>query len=131
MTGSTPRSFHQRRLKAAIFDVDGVLLASPHEQAWREALDGFADPSRFTPQLYETEVAGKPRMAGAIAALGALGVPQPERQAASYAARKQKRLEELIHDAHVSGLSRCASVRSGCRGFGVADGGRVVLQKCE
>ncbi len=25
-------------LTAGIFDVDGVLLASPHERAWREAL---------------------------------------------------------------------------------------------
>ena len=33
-----------RRLTAAIFDVDGVLLASPHEQAWRDALSGVADP---------------------------------------------------------------------------------------
>ena len=25
-------------VSAAIFDVDGVLVASPHERAWREAL---------------------------------------------------------------------------------------------
>ena len=36
------------RLTAAIFDVDGVLLASPHEQAWRDALSGLAAPARFT-----------------------------------------------------------------------------------
>jgi len=48
-------------LTAGIFDVDGVLLASPHERAWREALRGFADPDRFTTAMYQAEVAGKPQ----------------------------------------------------------------------
>lgn len=52
-------------LKAAIFDVDGVLLASPHERAWREALIGLADPARLTTALYQRVVAGKPRLSGA------------------------------------------------------------------
>lgn len=85
------------RPEAAIFDVDGVLLASPHERAWREALEGFADPARFTSAIYERCVAGKPRMAGARAALEALGVADAERKALLYAERKQRRLEELIH----------------------------------
>lgn len=85
-----------QRLTAGIFDVDGVLLASPHEQAWREALQGFADPDRFTTAMYQAEVAGKPRADGARAALEALGVPDIERQAPAYAQRKQGRLEELI-----------------------------------
>jgi len=55
-------------LRAAIFDVDGVLPASLHERAWREALDGFADPARFTTAVYQAEVAGKPRLDGARAA---------------------------------------------------------------
>ena len=45
-------------LTAAIFDVDGVLLASPHERAWRDALVGFSDADRFTTALYQAEVAG-------------------------------------------------------------------------
>jgi HAD superfamily hydrolase (TIGR01509 family) len=93
---------HREKLRAAIFDVDGVLLASPHERAWREALEGFADPLRFTPEIYETQVAGKPRMAGALAALVAVGVEQPELQAVSYAELKQKRLEELVREGQVS-----------------------------
>jgi beta-phosphoglucomutase-like phosphatase (HAD superfamily) len=92
---------HQK-LTGAIFDVDGVLLASPHERAWREALEGFADPARFTSDMYEDEVAGKPRLAGAVAALKALGVPNAAGRAADYAERKQKRLEELIHAGCVS-----------------------------
>ena len=91
-----------RTLSAAIFDVDGVLLASPHERAWREALGGFADPDRFTTAMYETHVAGKPRARGARAALEALGVPEAERQAVIYAENKQKRLEELIHAGSVA-----------------------------
>lgn len=60
---------HYPTLTAAIFDVDGVLLASPHERAWREALQGIADPKRFTTAMYQAAVAGKPRLARAVAAL--------------------------------------------------------------
>ncbi len=81
-------------LTACIFDVDGVLLASPHERAWRKSLRGFADPDRFTTAMYQAVVAGKPRMSGARAALEALGVPDAAQQAVAYAERKQKLLEE-------------------------------------
>ena len=90
------------RLNAAIFDVDGVILASPHEQAWRQALTGLADPERFTTAMYQSAVAGRPRLSGAVAALTALGVPDAERQAATYAERKQARLVELVHSGYVS-----------------------------
>lgn len=84
------------RLSACIFDVDGVLLESPHERAWREALAGFADPSRFTTEMYQAHVAGKPRLAGARAALEALGVADAARLATRYAEDKQRRVEALI-----------------------------------
>jgi hypothetical protein len=51
-------STQRQLLTTAIFDVDGVLLASPHERAWREALLGFADPVRFTSKIYQACVAG-------------------------------------------------------------------------
>ncbi len=89
-------SGHHTALAAGIFDVDGVLLASPHEQAWREALAGLADPGQFTSAIYQARVAGKPRLAGALAALKALGVPDAERQAPTYAELKQARLEALV-----------------------------------
>ncbi len=99
---TTPVASQDRpRLTAAILDVDGVLLASPHERAWREALDGIADPARFTTAVYQAEVAGKPRLAGAVAALRALGVPDAAKRAPDYAIKKQNRLEELIHTGHV------------------------------
>ena len=96
------RGLAKTRLTAAIFDVDGVLLASPHERAWRDALYGLADPARFTTAMYQAAVAGKPRMSGALAALEALGVPDAARQVDAYAARKQARLEALIADGHVA-----------------------------
>lgn len=99
----------QRALQGAIFDVDGVLVASPHERAWREALVelmagewaelaariGFR-PERFTTEVYQTYVAGKPRLDGARAALAYFGVPDAEQRASLYAERKQRRLEALI-----------------------------------
>lgn len=90
------QSFPLPSLRAGIFDVDGVLLASPHELAWRQALEGFAEPERLTTALYQAHVAGKPRLSGARAALEALGVPDAERQAPGYAERKQERIEALI-----------------------------------
>ena len=97
-----PQSAPVGALQAAIFDVDGVLLASPHERAWREALAGFADPKLFTTALYQRVVAGKPRMSGARAALEALGVKDVEHLVVRYADRKQKRLEALIEEGSVA-----------------------------
>jgi len=92
---------HPVLLAAAILDVDGVLLASPHEQAWRDALGGLTDPARFTTAMYQAAVAGKPRLDGAVAALTALGVPDAAKLAPAYAAGKQRRLEALIRAGHV------------------------------
>src|SRR5208283_4907711 len=86
----------RRTLQAVIFDVDGVLLASPHEQAWRAALEGLTDPARFTTAFYQAHVAGKPRMDGALAALQGLGVPDATARAQDYAVRKQGILERMI-----------------------------------
>jgi HAD superfamily hydrolase (TIGR01509 family) len=83
-------------ITAAIFDADGVLLDSPHERAWHDALAGFADPQRFTQALYQAKVAGKPRLDGALAALTALGVADAARRAPEYAERKQRMIEDLI-----------------------------------
>ncbi len=98
----TSPSVQTGTLKAAIFDVDGVLLASPHEHAWREALSGITDPNLFTTAMYQAHVAGKPRLAGARAVLQALGVPDDGRLAISYAERKQKWLEYLIQTGGVA-----------------------------
>jgi beta-phosphoglucomutase len=99
MTARFPRPARldrPRTLTAAIFDVDGVLLESPHERAWRDALPAAADRERFTTAMYQVHVAGKPRLAGALAALRALQVPNAEQLAVGYAERKQRRLEALV-----------------------------------
>jgi beta-phosphoglucomutase len=88
---STPMN---RTLRAVIFDLDGVLVNSPHERAWREALAGFADPAGFTTAFYQAHVAGRPRLEGARAALERLG--GAAEQAAAYAGRKQAAIERLI-----------------------------------
>ncbi|WP_407520786.1 HAD family hydrolase [Methylobacterium oryzisoli] len=85
-----------RVLRAAIFDVDGVLVDSPHERAWREALAGFADPAGFTTDFYQTHVAGKRRAEGARAVLERLGGEGAADHAAAYAERKQALIDRLI-----------------------------------
>ena len=93
----------------AIFDVDGVLVDSPHETAWREALrelmesqwsdisgDTTWTAEAFTPQVYQQVMSGKPRMSGARAALDYFEVPDAETRVEAYAERKQTMLIELI-----------------------------------
>jgi len=98
------------RFNGAIFDVDGVLVDSPHERAWQDALmrlmagpwrdiagqTSYA-PEKYTTEVYQTYVAGKPRAAGAKAALDYFGVPDPDGQRLSeYCDTKQADLIELI-----------------------------------
>ena len=85
-------------LLAAIFDVDGVLVDSPHEHAWREALPGFGEPAGFTTVFYQAYVAGKPRLEGARAALERLGGSEAAGRAAEYAAVKQALIDRLFEE---------------------------------
>ena len=97
------------KFQGAIFDVDGVLVDSPHEKAWRESLrelmeSGWRDirdqttwsPDAFTPHVYQQYVSGKPRMAGARAALDYFHVPDADKRVAEYAQRKQEMVVRLI-----------------------------------
>jgi beta-phosphoglucomutase-like phosphatase (HAD superfamily) len=99
------------KLEGAIFDVDGVLVDSPHEKAWRESLRELMEgewrdlrdrttwsPDAFTPHVYQTEVSGKPRMSGARAILEYFHVPDDEEESrvAEYAERKQAMVVRLI-----------------------------------
>jgi HAD superfamily hydrolase (TIGR01509 family) len=103
--GAWPHRPYGWSSNAAILDVGGVLIASPHERAWREALTGLADPDRLTHAIYRVHVAGKPRLAGAIAALEALGIDDAERLAPGYAAAKQRRLEDIIASGGVEAFA--------------------------
>jgi beta-phosphoglucomutase-like phosphatase (HAD superfamily) len=95
--------------KGAVFDVDGVLVDSPHEQAWRDGLQQLMEndwsdvagqtsysPENFTPEVYQSEMSGKPRYKGAQAALEYFGVPDAEERAKEYGDRKQEMITELI-----------------------------------
>jgi beta-phosphoglucomutase-like phosphatase (HAD superfamily) len=96
--------------QGAIFDVDGVLVDSPHEKAWRESLRELMEtewkdirgrttwsPAAFTPQVYQEEMSGKPRMSGARAALEYFHIPDDDDvRLAEYAARKQQMVVRLI-----------------------------------
>ena len=97
-------------LRGAIFDVDGVLVDSPHERAWRDTLQELMEtrwadirsscsyaPDRFTSRVYQDVVSGKPRMSGARAVLDHFEVPDAGTRATFYAERKQARVLELIH----------------------------------
>jgi beta-phosphoglucomutase len=99
----------QTEFHGAIFDVDGVLVDSPHETAWRDALrelmesqwsdisgDTTWTAERFTPQIYQQVMSGKPRMSGARAALDYFEVPDAETRVEAYAERKQRMVIELI-----------------------------------
>jgi beta-phosphoglucomutase-like phosphatase (HAD superfamily) len=96
--------------QGAIFDVDGVLVDSPHEKAWRESLRELMDtewndirgqttwsPGAFTSQVYQEQLSGKPRLSGARAALEFFHVPDDhDLRLAEYAARKQEMVVRLI-----------------------------------
>lgn len=98
-------------LEGAIFDVDGVLVDSPHEKAWRESLSELMEsswaairdrttwsPEAFTSKVYQEQMSGKPRMSGAQSALSFFGVPDAEVRATEYADHKQAMLVRLIED---------------------------------
>jgi beta-phosphoglucomutase-like phosphatase (HAD superfamily) len=95
--------------QGAIFDVDGVLVDTPHERAWRDTLRELMQsdwgaireqttwsPEAFTPQVYQSLVSGKPRMSGAVAALEHFRVPDAGQRAIEYADRKQEMVVRLI-----------------------------------
>src|SRR5258706_9970960 len=99
------------RFRGGIFDIDGVLLDTPHEQAWRSAFEQLIAgpwrsiaaqttyrPGAYTSAVYQAQVAGKPRDVGAQAALDYFHVPDPDgSRVRQYAELKQQLLMELAH----------------------------------
>jgi beta-phosphoglucomutase-like phosphatase (HAD superfamily) len=95
--------------EGAIFDVDGVLVDSPHERAWRQSLQELMEgewrairdqttwsPERFTAEVYEQLMSGKPREAGARAVLEYFQVPEVDERVEVYAQHKQSMVVGLI-----------------------------------
>lgn len=109
----------QRKLAGAIFDVDGVLVASPHEQAWRQALTGYADPARFTTAFYQAYVAGKPRLDGARATLEGLGVTEAAARAPAYARKKQALIDLLIAEGRFEAFPDAVRFADGLHATGL------------
>jgi hypothetical protein len=103
--------------RGAIFDVDGVLVDSPHELAWRESFRALMEtewrdirdqtswtPERFSPAVYQRVMAGMPRMAGARAAMEHFGVPDIDARVEQYAAGKQEYVVRLIEEGAVDAI---------------------------
>jgi beta-phosphoglucomutase len=97
--------------RGAIFDVDGVLVDSPHEKAWRQSLRELMEtdwsdirerttwsPEAFTSRVYEEQMSGKPRLSGARAALEYFQIrdDEEEHRLREYAERKQEMVVRLI-----------------------------------
>jgi HAD superfamily hydrolase (TIGR01509 family) len=123
--------------EAVIFDIDGVLVDSPHERAWRDALRDLMlgpwdaigarttwSPDAFTPLVYQTAASGKPRASGARAVLEHFHVPLGDdaRRVDEYAGRKQDEVQRLVaagaFSAYPDGL-RCV-IHAKDRGLRIA-----------
>jgi phosphoglycolate phosphatase-like HAD superfamily hydrolase len=127
--------------QGAIFDVDGVLVDSPHELAWREALKELLEgdwceirertswtAERFTTQVYQQVLAGKPRLAGARAALEYFGVPDADWRTEQYAAVEHEHVVQFIEQgrfrAFADALRFILAVKERD-----SRGGRILIQK--
>jgi beta-phosphoglucomutase len=119
--------------QGAIFDVDGVLVDSPHYRAWQEALRELMEtewagiggratycPDRFTEAVYLQMAAGLPRAAGARALLEYFGIPEAGRRAVLYAAVKQDYLLTLIEAGEFTVLDDAVRFVIAVRAAGIA-----------
>ncbi len=124
--------------EGAIFDVDGVLVDSPHQRAWQETLQELMEgdwrdvrdettwsPGTFTRQVYEEYMSGKPRLSGARAVLDYFEVPNADQRVDTYANRKQARVIELIEAGEFEAYPD--ALRFALGGAGVGDPNRSGL----
>lgn len=93
-----------------IWDVDGVIVDSPHEMAWRltaEMAPWSVDAGRLDSGFYQDYVSGRPRYEGGNAILGRLGVyerlgaetdPAKEEILEQYCTRKNELFTGLVGD---------------------------------
>lgn len=99
-------------IRAFIFDVDGVLVDSPHERAWGDTLRMLMEstwseiaaatryrPEDYTSEVYQAHVAGRPRTEGAAALLSFFDIPDPDgSRCALLCEEKQKMIVRLIDE---------------------------------
>ena len=115
-----------------MFDVDGVLVDSPHEDAWRGALEQLMDtnwkairdqttysPDRFTAELYRAHMSGKPTFSGARAALDHFGVPEDDALTEEYGRRKQQVMDELLEAGELAAYPDALRFVLAVRGAGI------------
>jgi trehalose/maltose hydrolase-like predicted phosphorylase/beta-phosphoglucomutase-like phosphatase (HAD superfamily) len=118
--------------RGAIFDVDGVLVDSPHELAWRESFRVLMEtewrdirdqtswtPERFSPAVYQQVMAGMPRMAGARAAMEHFGVPDIDARVEQYAAGKQEHVIKLIEQGRFMAFPDALRFILAVKGMGI------------
>ncbi|MGH3787090.1 MAG: HAD family hydrolase [Pseudonocardiaceae bacterium] len=118
--------------EGAIFDVDGVLVDSPHERAWKDSLrelmeNDWADiaaqtlwsDEHFTPHVYQQLMSGKPRMSGALAALEYFKVPDAAERVGTYAANKQTMVIKLIEAGEFEAYPDALRFVFAVRGVGI------------
>jgi trehalose/maltose hydrolase-like predicted phosphorylase/beta-phosphoglucomutase-like phosphatase (HAD superfamily) len=118
--------------RGAIFDVDGVLVDSPHELAWRESFRMLMEtewrdirdqtswtPERFSPAVYQQVMAGMPRMAGARAAMEHFGVPDIDARVEQYAAGKQEHVIKLIEEGRFMAFPDALRFILAVKGMGI------------
>ena len=116
MSNSGMSGAERTRLAAAIFDVDGVLVASPHghlagsTRRLRRPLPGSppSSTSRASPASRGST--------GGIATLEGLGVPGAAARAADYARKKQALIDQLIAEGGFEAFpdaDRCRCLRRG------------------
>jgi beta-phosphoglucomutase len=114
---------------AVVFDVDGVLVDSPHERAWAASLARLAagewrdvaPATRYRPEAFDTHtyqefIAGKPRLDGARSILEHFGFPQAKSRAVVYAEYKQRLLMELIEHGDFAAFPDALRLVSALRG---------------
>jgi|GEM_PF-210246 plasmid stability protein len=128
--------------QGAIFDVDGVLVDSPHELAWREVFRTLMEgdwrdvreqtrwtPEAFTPAVYQQLVAGVPRMASARAAMEHFDVPDIDARIEQYAGPDDPRARQGCRASPPHDRDRQRRQRRGrCRPWLVADRDAPVRQ---
>ena len=118
-----------------MFDVDGVLVDSPHEHAWRDALEQLMEtswsairdetrysPERFTPEVYRAHMSGKPTFSGARAALRYFGVSEDDARIEEYGRRKQQVMDKLLEAGELTAYPDALRFVLVVRGAGIPAG---------
>ncbi len=102
--------------RGMIFDIDGVVADTPHEESWRRATEGLCarpdwgeavaasrwQPGAFTREVYLEVCAGKERREGARSVLKHFGIPDSDgSRLETFYAEKQRVFLDMIEEGEV------------------------------